>query len=316
MPKPPVQLPARRPHKPKVIFSPKVTPPRVKRKKAQKKIPRDQGSPSLWSRNFNDNTEDNYPSTVSESPTPIQLERQTPSALLNTIATTPIVPTESSPTPISSDSDAIFNPLPVPIAEIDEEDQVLSSDTQSCRNCGLIHSQETLINAMKNSPAAAKDEAGFKHSGWHSCTNLWVETTFRVSNKTFICLACTASNKYKLWCFKKHPQISTIKRHYRLVHPNEAVTKLIFPDASAGGYTSNQLNKDVLLWITSHNHPFAIVEEENLRTIFHSLNPQLKLLHRKQLVDKFLPLLVEELDNKVFYLNIANFPNYLLHFSD
>ena len=163
-----------------------------------------------------------------------------------------------------------------------------------------ITEMEKLLNALKNPPAKSKDEKGFKHNGWHSCTKLWIETTFRVGNKLFLCLICSTTDEPKFWCFLRKPQIGTVKRHYKNRHANDPITKQLFPEIMGGDYSSTQFNKDILNWIVTNNHPFSMADEPNLREIFQKLNPHMKLLHRKQLVEKYLPILTQEMEAKVF----------------
>ena len=185
---------------------------------------------------------------------------------------------------------------------VHQDEEFSESDTEDedilC-HCGVVHTSANLKEQMQGVPAPSKDEKGFKHTGWHTCQNLWLETTFRVSNKLFICLACSANDKVTYWCYRGAPQIHNVKRHYTNVHKNDPIVQTFIETTNNKEYSSGQLNKDMLEWIVNNNHPFALIDEVELRKIIIKLNPSMKLLHRQQLISKYLPIIGNETDSKV-----------------
>ena len=103
--------------------------------------------------------------------------------------------------------------------------------------------------------------SGSSHKG-SACDSVWEKDKFRISN-------------FRTHFIRKHPQLS-LERGY-ITSPSATIT------------TSDQLNLIVSRWILTSNRPFNIVEDDDLRTLIHGLNPSLTLLHRKQLMRTHLP---------------------------
>ena len=51
--------------------------------------------------------------------------------------------------------------------------------------------------------------------------------------------------------------------------------------------------------VDNNYHPFAIIDGVELRKIIIKLNPSMKLVHRQQLISKYLPIIGNETDSKV-----------------
>ena len=169
--------------------------------------------------------------------------------------------------------------------------------------CGIVHTFQSLRDGLTQQPAPSKKDKS-SPAGYHSCTKLWLETTFRISNKLFVCLACGRENDEEkgisYWCFKEKPQLYNVKRHYMRRHPEDPITKQMCPQNQRPiSYSADQLNKEILTWIIKRNHAFSLVEEAEFRSILYNLNPELHLLHRTQIVAKYLPIIDTELSNKV-----------------
>ena len=115
-----------------------------------------------------------------------------------------------------------------------------------------ITEMEKLLNALKNPPAKSKDEKGFKHNGWHSCTKLWIETTFMLDLQHYrwakiLVLPSKASN----WNYKTALQKSPRQWSY-----HQTIVSWNY-----GDYSSTQLTKDILDWIVTNNHLFSMADE-------------------------------------------------------
>ena len=188
--------------------------------------------------------------------------------------------------------------------ELDLDGTESSYDGVAC-HCGQVHSEELMKEALSKDPAPPRDIQGFNNSGFHTCQDAWLETTHRISNKLFVCLACWRMKfeKLKFWCFKSKPLLYSIKRHYLAKHRMDPVTHQMFPKCDRLSIMSSErLNKQVLMWIVNRNHPFSLVDEEEFRNLISSLSPELKLLHRTQLVSKYLPIVAQEMEQKVCIL--------------
>src|SRR3990167_2570270 len=183
-----------------------------------------------------------------------------------------------------------------------DEDETPDSYSETCA-CGTLHTFQSLKNEMSVTPAPPKKD---QEKGYHTCTKLWLELTHRISNKLFVCLASgRGSNEdqaIKFWCFRGKPQLHNVKRHYRSKHKDDPVTRQLFPEKNDISYSSDRFNKEILEWIVKRNHTFSLVEEPEFRSILANLNPNLRLLHRTQLVLKYLPILDSENTTKVLRL--------------